>query len=286
MMNLPFKLRERTGFCIPKGPTINKAQTILFMLEGNSIQFRAPRHSPCFKSDDKITPKRVYDFSDETFRSYSDDFVLNDTWKHLAVLYRSWGFYGPWFTGPQAELSLYIDVLKPTQPKSDVSFFHPRAFEGAVGDFLTVRYSKDKDEGIPYWMAPMHWTVMGTLPCVAARMGVYPVRDTNYGGNISEHLFFPVGDHYLVHFIFSPSLLVNEYWQEREKEVDPTPVNQLLNGIIDSLKVTLSPEAQAQQARALEGLMDTSLTPTFPPLKWTDDGADGQNQTYQQLQNS
>ena len=36
-----------------------------------------------------------------------------------------------------------------------------------------------------------------------------------------------------------------------------------------SLKLTLSPEAEAQQAKALEGLDDTSLVKEFLPIKWT-----------------
>jgi len=286
MMNLPFKLRERSGFCTPKGPTIHSAENILFTLDGSTIRFSAPRHSSSYQSREALHPRRDYKLSSETFRSFNRELVIDDSWKNLEIFYRSWGFYGPWFTGRQAELSLNIDVLTPTIPQAGVSYFHPRAFESSLANYLTFQYSKSRVDGKPRWSAPVNWAVVNNLPCAAVMLNVNPVRETHYTGIATKHLFFPIGDEYLVHFEFEPHLIASGYMEEREKQIDPAPVNQLLNDIIASLRVTLSPEAQAQQAKALEGLTDTSLTPTFPPLKWTDDGADGQNQAYQQLQNS
>jgi len=43
---------------------------------------------------------------------------------------------------------------------------------------------------------------------------------------------------------------------------------ELMENIISSIELTLSPEAKAQQKIALAGLDDTSLIKDYPPLKW------------------
>ena len=53
-----------------------------------------------------------------------------------------------------------------------------------------------------------------------------------------------------------------------DKRVNLQPMHDLMNNIINSIQLKLSPEAQAQQAKALEGLTDTSLVKEFPPIKW------------------
>lgn len=52
------------------------------------------------------------------------------------------------------------------------------------------------------------------------------------------------------------------------KWIDNAPLEQLVKDIIDSLQITLSPEAKQQQGKALAGLADTSLVKEYPPIKW------------------
>ncbi|MFA7555103.1 MAG: hypothetical protein WCY88_12700, partial [Spongiibacteraceae bacterium] len=55
---------------------------------------------------------------------------------------------------------------------------------------------------------------------------------------------------------------------ELDKRVNEQPMLDLMENIIDSLQLKLSPEAQAQQEAALKGLEDASLIKAYPPLKW------------------
>jgi len=280
-MNLPLKLRETTGYCTPKGPAIGQAKTVCFTLDGCAIEFLAPRHKSSYPTRIERRPEHRYKLAEEYFETYP---AVMDRWRFFPVFFRSWGFYGPWFTGRQAELSFYIEVVRQAIPRDAVSFFHPRAFENIIADFLTVQYDESKDSNETLWIAPVNWKVIASLPCVAAQLDVIPTSE-HYFGETTKHVFFPIGDQYLIHFGAKPHLFGDGNMEERAKHVNPAPMETLYKDIIASLKVTLSPEAQAQQAKALEGLTDTSLTPTFPPLKWGED-VGSQSASYQQLQNS
>ncbi|MDH5179621.1 MAG: hypothetical protein OEY07_08135, partial [Gammaproteobacteria bacterium] len=165
-------------------------------------------------------------------------------------------------------------------PKKDISFFHPRAFEQSLGDYITCRYSNDISHGRSKWIAPFNWQPILSLPCVAARLDVMPDQEINPAGNLHEYLFFPISDNHLVEVEFRPSQLMNDLLSERDKLVDRSSMAQLRDDIINSLQVTLSPAAATQQAKALEGLSDTSLTDNFPPMKWTTPEQDAEWEAY------
>ena len=155
-----------------------------------------------------------------------------------------------------------------------------------IADFLTVQYGKSKGSDENLWIAPVNWSVITTLPSVTARLDVIPKPETHYLGEATKHMFFPIGDQYLVHFGSKLHLFGELCMAERAKHVNTAPMETLYSDILASLKVTLSPEARTQQANALEGLTDTSLTSTFPPLSWGDDDTESQSESYKQLQNS
>ena len=57
--------------------------------------------------------------------------------------------------------------------------------------------------------------------------------------------------------------------EEQGKQVGMSTIEQLSTDIMNSIQIELSPETQAQQAKALEGCEDATLSESFPPLKWT-----------------
>ncbi|MDH5179619.1 MAG: hypothetical protein OEZ39_14720 [Gammaproteobacteria bacterium] len=280
MMNLPLKLRKQTEYCTPKGPSVASARPVSFSVEGTQIQLRAPRHSSGFSHRKVRHPSHSYNVSSINFTSFSDGLVVDDSWRYYSVLYRSWGFYGPWFTGLLAEMDMSLTLLTPKEPKAGVSFFHPRAFEQSVGDFITFRYSNDIWQGKSNWIAPLDWQAVTSLPCAAARFDVMPDQEINPAGSLYEYLFFPISDQYLVEVRFKPIQLINESLSESDKLIDRSSMAQLRDDIINSLQITLSPAAAAQQAKALEGLTDSSLRKEFPPMKWTTPEQDAEWEAY------
>jgi len=70
-------------------------------------------------------------------------------------------------------------------------------------------------------------------------------------------------------FTFWLQVRVSGTTKDQDKMVNRQPLEDLVGDIIDNIKIEFSPEAQAQKDKALEGLDDISLSPTFAPLKWS-----------------
>jgi len=283
MMNLPFKLRKQQGYCTPKGPSFERARPIRFAIDDTLIQFTAPKHRTKYKSNEARHPKSAYQLEKMIFRADSLDFVLDESWKGFSPLYRAWAFYGDWFTGPLCEMTMSSSIITPASPQPGVSFFHPRAFEQAIADYLTTQYSKHIFKGLSDYIAPVNWSPIDSLPCVAAYAEVAPNPKLSWGDKKKKYLFFPITDQHLVYIVFQPSRFLNLSIEELDKRVDPQPMEDLMHNIINSIQLTLSPEAQAQQSKALEDLEDTSLKKEFPPLKWTTPEQDAEWIAYQKV---
>ena len=69
---------------------------------------------------------------------------------------------------------------------------------------------------------------------------------------------------------------------EQDKVVGISEIEKLSTDIINSVQVKLSPEALAQQAKALEGIEDTQLSESFPPIKFTTPEQDAEYESYLQ----
>jgi hypothetical protein len=50
--------------------------------------------------------------------------------------------------------------------------------------------------------------------------------------------------------------------------IDPKPFLTLIDQVLNSVEIELSPQAKADQEEALRGLEDKELVKEFPPLKW------------------
>ena len=279
-MNSPPKLREQNGYCVPKGPLFPFTSHLDFTVFGNRLQVRVPWHWSKYEGRKALSAPRRYDKDTADFRPFNTDVVMDNSWQVDSIMHRSWAFYGPWFSGALAELSMSVAILTPTEPKPGVSFFHPRAFEGAVGDFLTFRYAKSVSHGCSDWLAPMDWSVITTQPCVAASLWVVANEEVTYPSK-ERRVFLPLGDQYLLTFSFDIQRSAAGSSAEIDNLIDPRPQLDLMTRILDSLVITLSPEAQAQQAKALQGVDHPALRTTFPPIKWTTTEQDAEWAAYQ-----
>jgi len=284
MMHVDIPLRRRPAFCAPKGPAFQRAKTINTNIAGTTIEFRAPKHSPTRRLKGKpIFPNKYYEQPTQNFSPYalrfesnfSPEFTVADLWEHAPLFKHQWGFYGPWFTGHLANLEMNFNVIQlkqseTTQRKEKPSFFHPRVFEQIVGDYLTNRYSAHQDDGQAEWVAPVNWQPISSLPIVAVRLKVCPNEQVTTN-NYHEHFFFPITNKQLGKITFRPRQNAPSSMTQAEKDamISRENVIALMDNIINSLKVELSPEAAAAQAKALEGMDDTSLVTTFAPMQWS-----------------
>lgn len=284
MMHVDIPLRRRPSFCAPKGPSFRWARSIKTDIVGTKIEFRAPKHSPTRRLKGKpFLPEKQYIARGKyhtpntvSFTSnFSPEFTVADLWEYMALFKHEWAFYGPWFTGYLANLEMYFNILQLKQPETkqrndSPSFFHPRVFEKVVGDYLTNRYAVHQDEGQAEWIAPVNWQPLTSLPTVAVRLQVRRDEQVTTSG-YQEFIFFPISDSQLGYILFCPRQNAPGSKTQAEKDamISRENVIALMDNIINSLKVELSPEAAAAQAKALEGLDDTSLIKTFAPMQWS-----------------
>ncbi len=271
---VPYKFREPDGHVVPRGPNFARAQTIQCDIDGTLLRFRAPRHRPSSNRLDEIVPEPRYTSETMIFRSNFDASInVSDNWEQYPFLRRDWAFYGPWFTGTLAELRMSSHLVKPVNYKNmDFSLFHPRAFETIVADYITNLFSRYMDkfgelEGKLHYIAPVGWQPLSHLPVVAVRLQVVPDEAVTID-TIRHFFFFPLDDHLLFVAHFIPSQLRVGTQEELDRRVSRAPMYALMDNIINSFSLELSPEAEARQQKALAGLEDTSLVKDFAPLKW------------------
>ncbi|RDH83868.1 MAG: hypothetical protein DIZ80_06960 [endosymbiont of Galathealinum brachiosum] len=273
-MHVRYKLRKSKGLVTPKGPEFSDAETISCDIDGTSIKFKAPKHRPRRSNHKQILPSNSYKMDEMVFREFQDECVVNNiSWEHFDLFYNTWAFYGPWFTGVLAELRMSFSLVKSiNKENNDYSLFHPRAFEKVIGDYLTSNfstYANDLMNGRHEYIAPVNWRPLNSLPVVAVKLQVEPdtevIRDT-----IQHFVFFPISDKVMACVQFVPSQILAASQEELDKRVSRSTMHELMNNIIDSIDIDLSPDATAQKTKALEGLHDTSLVSEFLPLKWSD----------------
>ncbi len=270
MMNFQIKLRQQIGFCDPVGPAFSRARKYRFSIEGTEIEFRAPRHRPMIKSQKAFIPDKAYwyDSPKMHFRSLDPNHKALDKWQSVGLFWHDWAFNGPWFTGCLAHVSLGIAIYQAKSSAKAVSYFHPRAFEQTIGDFLTDIYSWEKEGGRHEYQAPINWQPVDSLGVPAARLEV--ISDGSVGLYSKDiKLYFPIDNDHFVAMGFRPSRSAPGTTEaEIDKLIGYKNLGELIDNIIGSVKVTLSAEAKAQQEEAIKGLEDTRLTRTFLPMKW------------------
>lgn len=274
------KLRDVKEHTIPTGPSFSSGDKINFTFDTTHISFTTPKHSSSYKSR-----KPVYNQNRIFFRSrYLESFHIEDSWKSASLFFRSWAFNGPWFSGTLAELSMDVFIITPSKINSNVSFFHPRAFENTIADFLTNEFSKIKRLGRSIWKAPMNWQPISKLPINAVRLNVLPDEYTNANSNYLEFIFIPISNDHIIVIEFVPNQLLNMSLEKKDKLIDRSTMIELMDNIINSIEITLSPEAKTQQEKAIEDIDSTSLIKEFPPMKWSTPEQDAEWETYSKQQ--
>lgn len=274
MFNFPLPHRKSKKYLTPSGYNLLLAPRKNFSVDGTLISFKVPRYN-WLQGDPKPDktfphyplnqPKEL--FSDQTPKLFGDGEDKTDFYN---VYTHSYGFYGPWFTGEQALLCVRVNILRFSHFSSSASFFHPRSYEMMISDHLTQHFSQKDDEydDIQQNLAPVDWTQLNHLPVNSARFKIVGQSPRSLIAPESHKLYIPIDNNVVVCFTFGLSYRSGQPSFIGSKFVNMKPVNKLVDDIISSIRVKLSPRAAAAQKKALEGLDDTSLTKSFPPLKW------------------
>ncbi|KEQ18208.1 hypothetical protein [Endozoicomonas numazuensis] len=265
------EFRRTKGFCTPMGPNFKRASYYRCQLAGNDFVIGLPQNNPQYKGS-SINYRRIkYNHNylpDQLFREYENP---DQNWRYQLIMNRSWAFMGPWFSGVKAEVNMGLCVLEPVGINENASFFHPRAFEAGVANFLNSSahaYDKIPLSSKPRWTAPVNWQVLGHLTVPMVKFDELP---PSYEKTAPERCFvFPLGDHCLGLVSFDIDKYYNGSAEKEAHLIDDKPMDELIDNIINSIQLTLSPEAQAQYDRVMAECPDMRVTEDFPPLDWSD----------------
>jgi hypothetical protein len=274
---IEFEWRYNHHYCVPRGPSFARSPWTTLRLAGNRLRIKAPRHSPRRSGIEQSRVLPGHDLLEDP-RLSTMHFMPNDHWGYAVPLTRHWAFWGPWMSGGKAELILAVTVIgrQPEHAFRDLSFFHPRAFEMVLVQYLNDRYGHRRwgDEGpdalIPRWYGPVDWQRHHHLPVFSASCKIYnqgPDPDITNNLSYPDHLFFfPITDQHFVRIAFKQELYGRD---DRGKiSFDTTPVQALQDAILNSISLELSPKSQASYNKVKAEVGDMQLTPTFAPLKW------------------
>jgi len=276
----PLKFRQVEKNASPKGPSFSKAKIVKCTIGGNQLSFKAPRHRPITSTYKPESPKSR-DLLDFPARNYNKEIMPNKHWQRIFFFRRYWAFYGPWFTGPQSQLSMGIKIINKNNHQSGVSFFHPRAFEDAVADYLTSFYGHDTIGSEIMWVAPINWKPTDILPVVNAKFDVMPTKA--HLSSRQQLLLFPITD---VHIVVVELEHRFEFYGSIEackKKFDSKPMEALANDIINSFSLTLGSKTQAQLDSVKSDCPDMSLSNTFAPLKWPSEAGALDNSNHENI---
>lgn len=273
MFYWPYQFRHQTSFLVPKGPHFRRASAVSTCVNGSYISINLPSNQS--RSHEKpINPEKNFSLRNNDFKACDVD---HPGWEIFTLIGRKWDFNGSWFTGRLGRLSLRVNVVRRLRHSPTVSFFHPRAFEATISDLMSFYHggTLHYDKTVQKWFAPINWQPLKGFPCIAARFEAV----TNPEAGRPErclYLFLPISDEYLLQ-ISMPITRVLPFIHSSVEPEDDTdawiseePMKELADQILDSLQVRLSPEAEQQQARAVERLSaeERALIKEFPPLKW------------------
>jgi hypothetical protein len=270
MFNWSWRLRKQTELVSPKSSSFRWALWYHLFLSGTHIKLKVPRHKShvAVECCDTFGQVEIKDLSFSTRERHGK------RQRSVAVIARKWRFYGPWFTGDMGSISFSGAVISALQPTLGLNYFHPRALEAAIAEYLTVDYSHEfsLDRKRQDWIAPVNWRQQPGFPCIAARFDVVH-SDIEHKGPHSYLIFPLTKTHY---FVFECSMSRPPVFTDIKPEpalndwIDPKPFLTLIDQVLNSVQIELSPQAKADQEEALRGLAEheKELVKEFPPLKW------------------
>lgn len=269
MFNWSWKLRSQTKYLSPVGPSFKSAPTRHLYLSDTHISIKLPKQKTQLPYEN-ITLRGAWDLNSLDYEYFDRNGVCK---RSSTVLMRQWDFYGDWFTGSRGGVRMEASVITPQEVTLGLNYFHPRALEAAVANELTSWYGSDfyGDNPQQTWHAPMHWRQVDSFPCIAARFEA--VNTIVEADGPDHYLFIPLSKtHFLkVRCLISRSTVFTDIKPEPtvNEWIDLKPFVTLINQVLDSVQVKLSPRAQADQEEALRDLADKSLVKEYPPIKWT-----------------
>lgn len=265
------KLRDRPDSCSPVGPNFESAGTQKVSLANTLLEFKAPSHDPSpYGETPQRRMRKEYSLSDNG-QWINSNILPSESWRHTEIFFRQWSFCGAWFTGFMGTVSSYLEVIQLTEASSKVNFLHPQALETAALAYLTANLGHevyDKDTNEMHYTGPLNWSGVSQLNNPAVQ---FDHETTFSGADPCRHLFIPVSHSHIAHFSFRIHQSASGTREQVDQKIDPAPFKELVDNIVGSIRVTLSPDAQASWNEIKQQNPEAKISDTCAPLKWPAD---------------
>jgi len=259
-----------------RGPYFSKMRKNKWFLQDSLLHFGAPSSNPIFGfsgrswSVDAVLPGSANILKSPWQRVYnSGSDAPPSEWDYYRFYSNTWYFVGPWFTGLKARLKASALLVTPDDGGGgafeDKNLFHPKVFESAIANYLDTAYGYKKVGRKPRYRGPLHWRVLPISPSIHA-----VVCDIHEIGNSSKEnptlhrlVYFPVTPQKFIqiNFDFGGTSIYRD-------EVRAKPLFKLCDSIIDSLRLQVGAQTQAEWDKVKATCPDMSITEIFGELPW------------------
>ena len=271
----PLDFRTHQGQCVPRGPVFERAKTSRFHFPECTVEFRAPRHSPLRRlgiEQYMAVPEKLNNLQEAS--DFGGDLVPSNSWRKIRLCFRNWAFYGPWFTGYQGDVGFSMNLVELADKQTNVNFLYPNALETAIQGFVTAYHGHkifDKDKLTPYFNGPVNWAPINDLPVPGVQ---FDLEDTHKHVVRCRYVFLPVSLQHLMVIRFRYLQNCAGKREEKNAQISPEPMLDLIKNVTSSIRLTPSPAFQAEINKAKE---DTSgeyaVSSECQPFKWPADVA-------------
>ncbi len=239
----------------PKGPDWKAAHVHGFNLSGTRLSFTAPMHTDVSVSPD-VFPS-VFNLYDQSH--YKGDPEVPGDFPRFTFFRQGWSFYGlPVVHGRLGDLSLALSVVLNTERES---LFNNRAFEKAMIDRLNV--DRGPGSGIApderRFRCPLNW---GSAEVNGATYVHYDVLDLLAASRIHTEWLTPLTDDRFLVFTYTRHAF------RQDARCCQEAFLFLINKIMSSVRIELSPEAQQQKADAERRWPEAKHSEHMPELEW------------------
>lgn len=269
MFYMPWTLREWTEPELLNGPNWKGAKTYYIEVDSNRVSLKMPnvRCSTNVKALMK-KPIKNYQSRKPNFEVAARNFVGDNLFSMF------WDFYGKNFVRKLATVECHASIFFPKKPH-ETSCFHPRSFEKIIGDHCVseIELLQVARHNLQTYLAPIDWNPCSTIMHVpAVRYTLEMNRSINMLADDQYEFLAALGDAYLFRVMFRVNRDMhfdknNKGDTDKEKWLPIAPMKELVDNILNSIEIELSPQTKAQIEFAQAGLSDVSLINNFPPVK-------------------
>lgn len=188
-------------------------------------------------------------------------------WRYSIFLMREWYFLSPWFGGVQIAVRMNATVITAPQEKKfeTISFFHPRAFESALAEYLDSRFGTQKNERKPQFRGPANWQPITLNKYITGvRFDVEEVISTPEIQQKDQLFAFPITKNQFIVFTF----IDHNGRSPTSKVRNSSEIEKMVEATFASIELELGPQTLADCDAVKATCPDMSLTPAFGLLKW------------------